>query len=102
MALQLPQQPTDPHIVLPQAPTNPPVFADIYCATKLKHNVLDSAGEHSVYHTLPCPIPFVLTMPSLVASNDLNASMPDDIGCTVVYEHSVVHMVAAGAIGPGS
>ena len=68
----------------------------------LKHNVLDSAGEHSVYHTPPRPIPFVLTMPSLIASNDLDASTSDDIGRAVVYEHSVVHTVAAGAIGPGS
>ena len=101
MALQLPQQPNDPCIVLSQALTNPPVFADTYHATKLKHNVLNSAGEHSVYHTLPQPIPFVLIMPSLIASNNPNASMPDDVGCTVVYEHSVVHILTAGEIGPG-
>lgn len=47
-------------------------------------------------------IPFVLTMPSLIASNDPNASTSDDVGCAVVYEHSVMHMVAAGVIDPGS
>jgi hypothetical protein len=102
MAPQLPQQPNDLCVVLPQAPADLPVFADVYRTTKLKHNVFDSAGECSVYHILPCPIPFILTMPSLIASNNLNASTPDDVGRAVVYEHSVVHMVTAGAIGPGS
>lgn len=58
MALQLPQQPNDLHVALPQAPTNPPGLADVYSAVKLKHNVLDSAGECSVYHT-----PFHLLLP---------------------------------------
>lgn len=101
MALRLPQQPNDLRVVLPQAPANPPNFADVYRAVKLKHNVLDSAGERSLYHAPPRPITFVLTMPPFIASNDLNASTPDDVGRVVVYEHSVTHMVAAGTIGPG-
>jgi hypothetical protein len=44
----------------------------------------------------------LLTVPSFIASNDLNASTADDVSRAVVYEHAIAHVVAAGIIGPGS
>jgi len=77
MALQLPQQPNDPRVLLPQAPGNPPSLSDIHRATKLKLGVLESA-----------------------ASNHLNASTQDDVGRAVLYEHSVTGTYMAAAVGP--
>ena len=45
MALQLPQQPNDPRVGLPQAPANPPALADVYRAVRLKQSVLESASK---------------------------------------------------------
>jgi hypothetical protein len=52
MALQLPQQPNDPRVVLPQAPENPPALSNVYCAVKLKHNVLDTSFVFFAYHVI--------------------------------------------------
>jgi hypothetical protein len=99
MALQLPQQPNDPRVVLPQAPENPPVLSDVYRAVNLKRNVLDSAGKRLTHRHVPWFV-FLLTMSYFIGSNAVNASTPDDVSRAVVYEHSVAH-VAAGIIGPG-
>jgi hypothetical protein len=60
MALQLPQQPNNPRVVLPQAPANPPALADVHRAVRLKRSVLESTGKCSLYsYTPPCPIVFL-------------------------------------------
>jgi hypothetical protein len=43
---------------------------------------------------------FLLTMSYFIGSNAVNTSTPEDVSRAVVYEHSVVHVVA-GIIGPG-
>jgi len=40
-------------------------------------------------------------MSLFIASNDPNASTEDAVSRSVVYEHSVTHVVDAGGIGPG-